>query len=522
MSLWNNAQNIQISLRGTRRSVSYEYRGSSSLTPGQIMEREGYTAWIYYLFDHILDHQQVMVYFQSTYDRLRSFVHDHSGRLDLGRLVAEAREMMTSVEASYEELKVTVNCYMGLAEIAFLYVEDLSVFIRRRVRFTVIRNRTIDEIPIDDCYNWFGQNHSNLHLLALHLRVPPTFRTATGVLFTGEECFLIYLYHAIKGSPFTEMARFVFGGDPRRLSEANSLFIEHAYNKFYHKISGKSLQQWLPSHLHLCRRLIYDDVMRGAIQEITTENGQEVNREYIHLQFDPDTFRIFAFLDDFGMPTARPGDSVRRRRGFIDNIQRAFFSGYFHKHGLKAQVVFLPIGLIGSVYIAELRQNDTGVLNMSGLDSYLVRIFTRFNCLVGGLFPCVYCDGIFPETNTVCPRHVRPNEDQGLQNLLFAPQRQCIEHVFCDHRTRFKWFGMPHQIRLFNSGVQVRRECLISFLILNCYYCLDGTRAGYFRHIPPTLQEYLPLEEDLEPPPAVELGDTYDYWYPDDDDEEMG
>ena len=513
MSLWNNAQNIQIGLRGTRRSVSYEYRGSSSLTPGQIMEQEGYTAWIYYLFDHILDHQQVMVYFQSTYDGLRSFVHDHSGRLDLGRLVAEAREMMTSVEASYEELKVTVNCYMGLAEIAFLYVEDLSVFIRRRVRFTVIRNRTIDEIPIDDCYNWFGQNHSNLHLLALHLRVPPTFRTATGVLFTGEECFLIYLYHAIKGSPFTEMARFVFGGDPRRLSEANSLFIEHVYNKFYHKISGKSLQQWLPSHLHLCRRLIYDDVMRGAIQEVTTENGQEVNREYIRLQYDSDTFRIFAFLDDFGMPTARPGDSVRRRRGFIDNIQRAFFSGYFHKHGLKAQVVFLPIGLIGSVYIAELRQNDTGVLNMSGLDSYLVRIFTRFNCLVGG---------IFPETNTVCPRHVRPNEDQGLQNLLFAPQRQCIEHVFCDHRTRFKWFGMPHQIRLFNSGVQVRRECLISFLILNCYYCLDGTRLGYFRHIPPTLQEYLPLEEDLEPPPAVELGDTYDYWYPDDDDEEMG
>jgi hypothetical protein len=45
-----------------------------------------------------------------------------------------------------------------------------------------------------------------LHLLIHHLRVPPTFTTTTGVVYTGQECFLIYLYHVIKGSPFTEMA----------------------------------------------------------------------------------------------------------------------------------------------------------------------------------------------------------------------------------------------------------------------------------------------------------------------------
>ena len=48
--------------------------------------------------------------------------------------------------------------------------------------------------------------------------------------------------------------------------------------------------------------------------------------------------------------------------------------------------------------------------------------------------------------------------------------------------------------------------------MLNCYYCLVGTRGGYFQCTPPTLQEYLPLDEVLEPPPAVELGDTHDYW----------
>ena len=77
---------------------------------------------------------------------------------------------------------------------------------------------------------------------------------------------------------------------------------------------------------------------------------------------------------------------------------------------------------------------------------------------------------------------------------------------------RFKWFGIPHRLHLFNQGVTIRRECLLSFFVLNCYYCSDGTRGGYFQCIPPSLQEYLPLDEVLEPPPAVDLGDTYDYW----------
>jgi hypothetical protein len=48
--------------------------------------------------------------------------------------------------------------------------------------------------------------------------------------------------------------------------------------------------------------------------------------------------------------------------------------------------------------------------------------------------------------------------------------------------------------------------------MLNCYYCLDGTRTGYFGHVTPMLEEYLPLDEQLLPPPAVDLGDTWDFW----------
>ncbi len=61
------------------------------------------------------------------------------------------------------------------------------------------------------------------------------------------------------------------------------------------------------------------------------------------------------------------------------------------------------------------------------------------------------------------------------------------------------------------QGVKVQKECLLSFFILNCHYCLDGTQSCYFGCAPPRLEEYLPLDEELHPPPAVDLGDVWDF-----------
>ena len=87
----------------------------------------------------------------------------------------------------------------------------------------------------------------------------------------------MWLYHMTKGAPFTEMACFVFGGDPRRLSEINDEFISYAYNKFYNKISGTSLSQWLPDKLDLCRCLIFSSILSGAIKEIELEGRNVID-----------------------------------------------------------------------------------------------------------------------------------------------------------------------------------------------------------------------------------------------------
>jgi hypothetical protein len=163
------------------------------------------------------------------------------------------------------------------------------------------------------------------------------------------------------------------------------------------------------------------------------------------------------------------------------------------------------------VFITELRQNDNGVLNMSGLSDYLVSLLS--GNLVGRLLPCLYCDGIFANLATILPRYTNPTHEEQILNIKLASQWQFIAHVFGDHRIQYKLFSVSHSLWLFNNGVKVQRECLVSFIMLNCHYCLDGTRLGYFGHVTPMLEECLPLDEHLDPPPAVDLGVIYDFDY---------
>jgi hypothetical protein len=449
----------------------------------------------------------LIVLLLGTYNQLRTTIGQWIGIND--SVTAALHAQITWIKSMIQRLILFMTWTKAYGELALLYAEDLSIFIRRRHRFDMHRFRIIDAIDRQDCYVWFGLNPNNLRRLFTSWRIPSILTTSDRHSYGGEECFIITLFHMIKGTPFTEMARHTFGGDPRCLSRMYQVMIDHLYLTFYNKISGTSMDQWIPLHLNSCRRLIYDALADGAIEEVEFHNGEEVDRRWILHHFHFDSFRPFGFLDDFAIPTARPGSWSRRLNNFEHDIQRAFYSGYLRRHGLKAQVVYLPMGIVGSVFITELRQNDNGVQNISGLNNYLVdRLAGIF---IDGLFPCLYCDGIFAVLSAILPRFTNPTPELNQLNLRLASLRQCIEHVFADHRIRFKIFSAPHSLHLFNRGVNVRRQCLVSFFILNCFYCIDGTRCRYFGHVPPTLEDYLPLEEVLCPPPAVDLGNVWDY-----------
>ena len=65
---------------------------------------------------------------------------------------------------------------------------------------------------------------------------------------------------------------------------------------FYNKISGSSLDQWVPRSLNTCRRLIYDALSSDAIEEVEFEDGEVVDRRRILHHFDFSSFRIFGSL----------------------------------------------------------------------------------------------------------------------------------------------------------------------------------------------------------------------------------
>ncbi len=79
---------------------------------------------------------------------------------NVGRAVEEAREMMTRVQAIVNELEVLVACLMALAEIAYLHVEDLTVFICRRTWFSLRRNWRVDDISGAEPHQ-YASSHSS-------------------------------------------------------------------------------------------------------------------------------------------------------------------------------------------------------------------------------------------------------------------------------------------------------------------------------------------------------------------------
>ena len=62
--------------------------------------------------------------------------------------------------------------------------------------------------------------------------------------------------------------------------------------------------------------------------------------------------------------------------------------------------------------------------------------------------------------------------------------------------------SMNRRLKLSLGGFDVLEFTVVSFFILNCFTCFNET--GYFEVYPPTLEEYLPLDEILLPAPDIE------------------
>ena len=227
----HSAENdLQYGIRSTRRRTSYYHRGSSSLTHAQFMEQEIVyeQAEMFLHFAVYLGHQMsiliaLFVAIQPIIDRYER----------MGALMSQAHASIKSFRRSILDvikwISFLLQWIISQGEMALLYAEDLSVYVRRRKRFRPKTNRRLQDIRRDKCYEWFGLNPYHLYQLFVHLRVPESFRNPSNrQRFGGEECFIISMYHMIKGATFTSMTK-NFGGDPRQFSTMHDLMIRHLY-----------------------------------------------------------------------------------------------------------------------------------------------------------------------------------------------------------------------------------------------------------------------------------------------------
>ena len=385
-------------------------------------------------------------------------------------------------------------------------------------RFPELRYQTIDGLGNNMCREMTGLSVAQIRILFTHLRLPDELRCPGYYVFGGEEAMLHYLYWNRCGGTRLQMSQNIFGGDPRRFTYSIRLVTDHLYKTFYHKISGDSLRMWMP-HMDEFRYALWDRLRSGVtVEEIAYEDGMRSDpTSYVFLGIPFDSFRIFGFLDDTGFRTSTPGLSTRRRMGFTDDVQRAFYSGYFEGHGLKVQAVTLPNGMFGSIFIGSWRESDSGLLNMSGLNNYLCGLFEEFGMRLDGAsgqFPALYGDGIFPQLAAIVARYRIAGVMERAINRRMASIRQSIEHMFGCHHTMFRLFNDADRFRLLVQGVEVSRLVFNSFFLFNCYNCLNETRA-VFRVRAPRLEEYIPLDEVLIPAPEVtdnDLGTVYNYF----------
>ena len=154
-----------------------------------------------------------------------------------------------------------------------------------------------------------------------------------------------------------------------------------------------------------------------------------------------------------------------------------------------------------------MRHNDNGLLNMSGVADFSSDHFPEMNDCDPQfrLRYALYCDGIFQNYACLFNKPLgRLTEWQRALYRRYNLMRVSIEHSYGSFKNMFPIFRFGRQLKLMDDAGAIQRLTVVCFFIYNCKICLRGSNTTVIYDIaPPTLEEYLPLNEQLEQAPYV-------------------
>ena len=111
---------IQYGYRRSRRRTPHEYRGSSSLTPSQIMEQETYYRYAEVAVQRVTYILQLILLHQASYVSLHTSITCWSAIASMARAIAIAREKVEKIMAAVNWLFLFVRWIRAHGEVALL------------------------------------------------------------------------------------------------------------------------------------------------------------------------------------------------------------------------------------------------------------------------------------------------------------------------------------------------------------------------------------------------------------------
>ena len=120
-------------------------------------------------------------------------------------------------------------------------------------------------------------------------------------------------------------------------------------------------------------------------------------------------------------------------------------------------------------------------------------------------YPYLFSDAIYQLTPTIIRRCQHANETEILVNRKISVLIIFIEHRFGMLKNVFKLLGSSKFLHIGDKSVHTTFS---TFILFNCHTCLRV--SGIFVNVdPPSLEEYLPVDEDFTYSPNIKIPDNY-------------
>jgi hypothetical protein len=169
----DNEDDIEYGFHITKCSTSYKYCDSSSLNPAQIMEQEVYYENAEISMNLSLQNIQIISIFLPLFNQYNAVLHHW---LQLQTLIEHALSSLLSIVPSIKNHIVKLTLFLqwtnSYVEMALLYAEDISVFIRCHNCIKLNQFFWLDKINWNDCHSWFWHITNDLRCLFIAWRIP--------------------------------------------------------------------------------------------------------------------------------------------------------------------------------------------------------------------------------------------------------------------------------------------------------------------------------------------------------------